>query len=112
MSGTEDGAEQFGVQRQRVRRVVTNLRPVLDAWDWQREAACRGLDVDVFYPSDRYAKSMAERAKRICANCPVILDCLGHALKTGESHGIWGATTPFERQDWLQPPRASKPTTS
>jgi WhiB family redox-sensing transcriptional regulator len=40
----------------------------------------------------------AEAAKRICASCPVRANCLVSALRTGESAGIWGGTTPEERR--------------
>jgi WhiB family redox-sensing transcriptional regulator len=37
------------------------------------------------------------RAKLICADCPVLTQCRDHALSVPETWGIWGATTPRER---------------
>lgn len=72
-----------------------------ESWAWQLNAACRGLPASIFYPSDGERGSRRLRrelyAKRICAECPVIADCLRHAINWPETHGIWGATTPPER---------------
>ncbi|SEA90392.1 Transcription factor WhiB [Mycobacterium sp. 283mftsu] len=71
------------------------------AWDWQLHARCRGLPAEVFYTGDddRGARRVAheEHAKQICHHCPVLRDCLGHAMEANEPYGIWGATTPKER---------------
>jgi hypothetical protein len=42
-------------------------------------------------------RAQEERAKRICRDCPVIAECREHAVRTPETYGIWGATTPRER---------------
>jgi hypothetical protein len=39
-----------------------------------------------------------ERAKAVCATCPVQTRCLQHALEYREHHGIWGGTTEAERR--------------
>lgn len=39
-----------------------------------------------------------EEAAKACAGCPVIAECLERALRTGETFGIWGGTTPEQRQ--------------
>lgn len=69
---------------------------------WQQHAKCRELALEVFYGPDserggRRSRSVT-RAKRICKACPVVSDCLEHALKWPEPYGIWGATTPAERR--------------
>lgn len=71
-------------------------------FDWQQHAKCRELALDVFYGPDserggRRARS-EKRAKTICRGCPVVRDCLEHALMWPEPYGIWGATTPAERR--------------
>ncbi|MHA7662143.1 WhiB family transcriptional regulator [Mycolicibacterium sp. HS_4_1] len=64
-------------------------------------ARCRGLPAEVFYTGDgdRGARRVAheEHAKQICHHCPVLHECLGHAMDADEPYGIWGATTPKER---------------
>jgi len=59
------------------------------------------LPAEVFYTGDddRGARRVAheEHAKQICHRCPVLRECLGHAMEADEPYGIWGATTPKER---------------
>jgi WhiB family redox-sensing transcriptional regulator len=62
---------------------------------WQGWAACTGADPDLFFP-DR--GELALDAKAVCATCPVIEECLAHALTHHEDHGVWGGTTPTERR--------------
>ena len=38
-----------------------------------------------------------ERAKALCAVCPVRLACLRWAMENKEQDGIWGGLTPTER---------------
>jgi WhiB family redox-sensing transcriptional regulator len=62
---------------------------------WRRHAACRGLDQNLFYP-ERGEDVRVARA--VCATCPVIGECLEHALTWPETLGIWGGTTVRERR--------------
>lgn len=64
---------------------------------WRRRAACRGLDVVVFYPAADEEADAAE-AKAICAQCPVREACLEHALAHREREGVWGGATERERR--------------
>ncbi len=41
-------------------------------------------------------------ALRVCAGCPVREDCLDYALRTNQTQGVWGMTTPAERQQMLR----------
>ena len=58
---------------------------------WQERAACRGLDVSVFFSPDTergQARARRElRAQQICEGCPVLAACRDHALATGEPYG-------------------------
>lgn len=67
--------------------------------DWRSSAACHDTDPDLFFPLSGSGKSLeqAERAKAICAGCPVRRACLAFALRTGQAHGIWGGVTEEER---------------
>lgn len=69
--------------------------------DWLHEAACRDLEVSIFYRPDNERGIIARRhdlrAKAICATCAVIKPCLEWALTTPEPYGIWGGKTPDER---------------
>jgi WhiB family redox-sensing transcriptional regulator len=64
--------------------------------DWLAEAACRGADTNLFYPTD-VGRHVDRKAKQNCEGCPVIAECLDWALRHGE-HGIWGGTTDNERK--------------
>ena len=73
----------------------------LDHWDWQLDAACRGMDSSLFFhpPNERDAarENRAARAKAICLGCPVVEQCLNHALRVREPYGVWGGRTEDER---------------
>lgn len=73
--------------------------------DWEERARCRTVGADPFYPDGRGQQYLAaaEKAKAVCAHCPVQRDCLALALHleagadlAGRA-GIWGGTTPRER---------------
>ncbi|MEU6709940.1 WhiB family transcriptional regulator [Nonomuraea sp. NPDC046802] len=65
-------------------------------WEWQRRAACRGQSLVLFfgYEGERQPqKDIRERkAKEICAQCPVRVECLDYALSRPEKHGVWSLT--------------------
>lgn len=76
---------------------------------WEDFAACATGGADYWYPERGEGNSRhAETAKRICADCPVRLQCLAFALDhmrdadDAGMFGIWGGTTADERQRMLQ----------
>lgn len=62
---------------------------------WRDQAACRGLDTDVFFP---VTDEEAAEAQAVCAVCPVREECLEYALVTGQEDGVWGGLTETERR--------------
>lgn len=68
-------------------------------------AACRGSALDVFFHPDRERGDAREAreatAKAICATCPVVAECLDHALSVREPYGVWGGMTEHERAELL-----------
>ncbi|MFH8342201.1 WhiB family transcriptional regulator [Streptomyces sp. AM6-12] len=68
--------------------------------NWREHAACRYEDPDLFFPigTTGPAQVQAERAKVVCARCPVREQCLDWALDTGQAIGVWGGTTELERR--------------
>ena len=62
---------------------------------WRERAACRGTDLDVFYPE---RGESAGPARQVCATCPVRQPCLEYALSNRITHGIWGGLTERERR--------------
>ncbi|MCW2527289.1 MAG: WhiB family transcriptional regulator [Pseudonocardiales bacterium] len=75
---------------------------VTENWDWQIQAACRGLDPTLFFQKTNArgrTKRMTEaRARAVCAKCPVVAECLNWALTVNEPYGMWGGLSPEERQ--------------
>jgi WhiB family redox-sensing transcriptional regulator len=69
------------------------------ATDWRAAGACRSADPDLFFPVavGTAAGEQISRALRICAGCPVRQQCFDFAMRSRESVGIWGGTTPEER---------------
>ena len=61
----------------------------VDDLEWQDYANCRGADADLFFP-ERGAST--RKAKGICAECQVQVDCLEFAVTKSEKFGIWGRT--------------------
>jgi WhiB family redox-sensing transcriptional regulator len=79
--------------------------PKLTEWDWQLHAACRGMASTVFFhPPDERGVAREIRigqAKQVCRTCPVMQQCLSHALKIPEPYGIWGGISEDERAQRL-----------
>lgn len=70
---------------------------------WQQSAACRGPLGAVFFPpssTERKREKAAREAhaKRICEQCPVIVECRTYAIEVGEAHGVWGGLGEKERR--------------
>jgi WhiB family redox-sensing transcriptional regulator len=76
----------------------TSALPAPALAGWRYRAACRGIDLNVFFPG---RGESAEPARQICAGCPVRQPCLDYALSQGITHGIWGGLTERDRR----PPR-------
>jgi WhiB family redox-sensing transcriptional regulator len=69
--------------------------------DWRQRAACRDEDPELFFPLTEMGPGarQAQRAKAICARCPVRAECLEYALGGSLDHGIFGGTTESERRE-------------
>jgi WhiB family redox-sensing transcriptional regulator len=68
---------------------------------WHLDAACAGVDPEVFYPLDLGPDSAGvAAAKQVCAVCPVRAECLADVMAAEDPArrwGISGGTTPAER---------------
>ncbi len=51
-----------------------------------------------FERKDEQGWPAKQRAKAICATCPVREPCLAYALRIREPHGIWGGLSEVERR--------------
>lgn len=61
---------------------------------WVEDALCPETDVDAFFVEKG---GNGRDAYKICARCPVAVDCLRWALEHDEPWGIWGCHSPRER---------------
>jgi WhiB family redox-sensing transcriptional regulator len=73
----------------------TLAAPARFAARWRDLAACRGADLEVFFPG---RGETAGPARRVCAACPVRQQCLDYAISNRIVHGIWGGLTERERR--------------
>jgi WhiB family transcriptional regulator, redox-sensing transcriptional regulator len=69
--------------------------PARFAARWRELAACRGTDLNLFFPE---RGEWAGPARRVCAGCPVREPCLDYAITNRIVHGIWGGLTERERR--------------
>lgn len=61
---------------------------------WMRDAACSSIGPEIFYDV-----TTTHLAKKVCASCPVILDCRKYGER--EEFGVWGGRTANQRlQDY------------
>lgn len=71
---------------------------------WAERAACRGLDPDVFQ-ANRGDNKKIRRAKDICEQCPVIMECREysfHLAETFDTYGVFGGLSRNERINHLR----------
>lgn len=62
---------------------------------WQKDAACRGVNPELFFPT---RGDDTRVASRICSSCPVREECLEYAISHVEKFGIWGGLSERERR--------------
>ncbi len=62
---------------------------------WMGQGACRAYPPNTFFPSDGVG---VDRARKICAACPVTSECLEYALTNHIDHGVWGGCSERERR--------------
>ena len=79
--------------------------PLVAHWQWQLQAACRGMDSSLFFhPANERNTDRDNRiaaAKQICRQCLAVNACLDHALRAREPYGIWGGLSENERAERL-----------
>jgi WhiB family redox-sensing transcriptional regulator len=72
------------------------------AGPWHSDAVCRRDEAGLFFAPSKEPTaarlSREEAAKRVCARCPVMVECREHALLQPEPYGVWGGLTAAERR--------------
>ena len=73
---------------------------------WRDEAACSGLDTNLFFPSTEDDQIQLALARQVCTSCPVQESCLAYAVESRQTVGVWGGATTRERRRlrrrWLE----------
>ena len=77
---------------------------------WAKRALCAQADPDAWFP-EQNQRELTQLVKRICGRCPVRAQCLEYALSGADTWGeiatgIWGGTTPQERDRQRQKRKA------
>lgn len=78
---------------------LPTIDPALFDAPWRRRAACRLVpaeDLWIFWPG-RGDQAALRAAKKVCASCPVVEECLAYAIEAKEP-GVWGGKSEHERQ--------------
>jgi WhiB family transcriptional regulator, redox-sensing transcriptional regulator len=72
---------------------------------WWFEAACRGIDTELFFQPDQLRGAERRQrelaAKAVCGRCGVIDACRAYALVAREAYGVWGGLSETERSALL-----------
>lgn len=66
--------------------------------DWRVSANCRNGDPDRLFVTG----ARQREARTICRGCPVLTQCLSHALNERIEFGVWGGMTERERRAMLR----------
>jgi hypothetical protein len=95
-NGMYDRFDDYTSAEKKVRRgnLVNRREPAalrldeidVSATEWQTDAACRGMDVEMFFAEDAGSRLMAAL---ICEDCPVRALCFEFA-ETNKERGTWG----------------------
>jgi WhiB family redox-sensing transcriptional regulator len=69
-------------------------------YEWRDDAICRDTDPELFFPVGTTGNALyqIDRAKEVCNECTVAVQCLDFALDTNQDSGIWGGLTEEERR--------------
>jgi WhiB family transcriptional regulator, redox-sensing transcriptional regulator len=86
-----------------------------DRWQWTDNASCRDEDPELFFPPEGDpvngkppgpdAKKQQDKAREICAGCPVKSTCLHtafHDISGPRVEGVWGGALGRERDTALK----------
>lgn len=87
-------------ERYTVTILASSLTLANAQYGWRSYAICRDTDPDLFFPVGTTGQALVQidRAKEVCDQCTVKVDCLEFALETNQDSGIWGGTSEEERR--------------
>lgn len=72
----------------------------MTSFDWMDHAACREVGAEPFFAEteNELVRVDYRAAKRVCARCPVMGECLDYALELNIAYGVFGGLTERERR--------------
>lgn len=77
---------------------MRHVTPPPKSWR-DKTAACADEAYDPEWWFSHADSPEAKEARRICrTECPLLEQCLAHALITNEQNGVWGGLSPQERR--------------
>jgi WhiB family redox-sensing transcriptional regulator len=70
-------------------------------YSWRINAICRDTDPELFFPVGTTGQALLQiaKAKGVCCQCPVKVECLDFAMETNQDTGIWGGLSEDERRN-------------
>lgn len=74
---------------------LPSLAGLFQPAEWVNDAACKGMETDLFFPP---VGSNNLQARQVCDACPVLEQCRNYARQNSERHGVWGGESPKERR--------------
>lgn len=83
--------------------VATMVDNLLSEFSWRDYALCPGIaisfpsDENPFFREGQGRGGTYPTARRYCAGCPVVIDCLVNEGMRVDTVGFWGCTTSSER---------------
>ena len=75
------------------RRMLDGLEDVPETPSFFKDALCKGMDTEFFFP----LKGAIAEPKKICAKCPVQMECLVYATENRIEFGLWGGVSQRQR---------------
>jgi WhiB family redox-sensing transcriptional regulator len=70
-------------------------------YSWRTNAICRDTDPELFFHVGTTGQALLQiaKAKGVCCQCPVKVECLDFAMETNQDTGIWGGLSEDERRN-------------
>jgi hypothetical protein len=61
----------------------------MDKHSWKEDAACKGMDTNVFFDVYEENEEVRPAVEDICFNCPVMRQCFAVGISQKQT-GVWG----------------------
>lgn len=88
ITGTTAGARGAGT-------AWTSDIALINPEPWMQGASCASANPEEWFPEKGVSSA---DAKKVCAKCDVVAECLAYALEHDEQYGVWGGMTRSERR--------------